>query len=198
MCIRDRGHARIVAIGASTGGPPAVETVISSLPKNFPCSILVIQHMPAVFTASFAQRLDSICQLSVREAQNGDQVSAGEVLIAPGGLHMRVSYSQRNRGSVEVTISEEPKISLYKPSVNATILSVAEMYGPASLGVILTGMGNDGLDGIRAIKSKNGKVIAQEEQSCVVYGMPKAVVDEGLADKILAVEEIPGEIVQSI
>jgi len=195
---RPRGHARIVAIGASTGGPPAVETVISSLPKNFPCSILVIQHMPAVFTASFAQRLDSICQLSVREAQNGDQVSAGEVLIAPGGLHMRVSYSQRNRGSVEVTISEEPKISLYKPSVNATILSVAEMYGPASLGVILTGMGNDGLDGIRAIKSKNGKVIAQEEQSCVVYGMPKAVVDEGLADKILAVEEIPGEIVQSI
>lgn len=193
-----RGHARIVVIGASTGGPPAVQTVICSLPKNFPCGILVVQHMPAVFTTSFAERLDSISQLSVREAQSGDQVNAGEVLIAPGGLHMRISYSQHNKGNVEVTTSEEPKTSLYKPSVNITILSVAEVYGPASLGVILTGMGNDGLNGMRAIKSKRGKVIAQEEQSCVVYGMPKAVVDEGLADKILAVEEIPGEIVQSI
>ena len=193
-----RGHARIVVIGASTGGPPAVQTVICSLPNNFPCPILVVQHMPAVFTTSFAERLNSISQLSVREAQDGTQVKAGEVLIAPGGLHMSVSYSQGNRGSVEVNIKEEPKTSLYKPCVNITILSVAEIYGPASLGVILTGMGNDGLNGMRAIKSKRGKVIAQEEKSCVVYGMPRAVVDEGLADKILAVEEIPGEIVQSI
>ncbi|GAI40983.1 unnamed protein product [marine sediment metagenome] len=111
---------------------------------------------------------------------------------------MAVSRSQDAKGVVEVTVTEEPKRSLYKPSVNITMLSVAEAYGPASLGVILTGMGNDGLEGMRAIKTRRGRTIAQKEESCVVYGMPKAVVDGGLADKILPVEEIPREIIESI
>lgn len=184
-----------VAIGVSTGGPPAVQKVLSVLPADFPAAILIAQHMPPAFTGPFAKRLDNVCAISVKEAEDGEPLTPGTVYIAPGGKHLRIAQ----RGTkLNVVVSPDPADALYKPSANVLISSVAETLGRRALGVILTGMGNDGLEGIRALKGRGGRVLAQNDATCVVYGMPKAIVDAGLADGILGIDEMGPAIISSL
>lgn len=185
----------IVAIGVSTGGPPAVQKVLSALPKDFPAPILIAQHMPAAFTGPFASRLDNLCQISVKEAEHGEKLQDGVAYVCPGGLHMTVDARLSNRN---VIIGSEPKSALYKPSATELMRSVGERAAMRSIGVILTGMGSDGLEGVKVLKEKGGRVLAQNEASCVVYGMPKAIVDAGLADEILDINDVAGAIMASL
>ncbi len=191
--IRKRQHVLgIVAIGSSTGGPPALQAVLTKLPKNLPVGVVVAQHMPPTFTKSLAERLDSLCQLNVREAVDGDKVEAGVVLIAPGGRHLTI----KRRGAASfVVVSTEPSTTLYKPCVDIMLNSVADNYANTTMGVILTGMGNNGVFGMQNVKGKGGVVIAQNEETCVVYGMPRAVIEAGIADHIAGIDEIGAEIV---
>ncbi len=189
--IRKRQHlVNIIAIGSSTGGPPALQAVIPKLPRNLPTGIVIAQHMPPMFTKSLADRLDSLSQLNVREAVDGDLVEAGVVLIAPGGRHMTV---KRKGGQAHVVVSDQPSDTLYKPCVDVMMNSVAEAYGVATMAVILSGMGSNAILGLRTIKTKGGVVIAQNEQTCVVYGMPRAAVEAGVADHIAPIEEVAAE-----
>ncbi|MBK7141021.1 MAG: chemotaxis response regulator protein-glutamate methylesterase [bacterium] len=190
--IRKRQHQiGLVAIGSSTGGPPALQSVITKLPRNFPVGVVIAQHMPPMFTKSLADRLNTLSTLTVREAQDGERIEAGLVLVAPGGRHLTV---KRRGGQVFACVSDEPSTTLYKPCVDVMLNSVAETYGQQTMGVILTGMGNNGIQGIRQIRSKGGVVIAQNEQTCVVYGMPRAVIEAGVADHIAPIESIAAEI----
>ncbi|WP_028574203.1 protein-glutamate methylesterase/protein-glutamine glutaminase [Desulfonatronovibrio hydrogenovorans] len=177
----------IVAIGVSTGGPPAVQKVLSDLPENFPGSILVAQHMPGAFTGPFAKRLNDSTGLNVKEAENGDQIRPGWVYIAPGGSHLKINQKVSR---IDVLVSSEPADALYKPSVNVLFSSVADGVGKRALGVVLTGMGSDGLLGARDLKARGGLLLAQSEDSCVVYGMPKAVVEDGLVDQVVDLEDM--------
>ena len=177
----------VVAIGVSTGGPPAVQKVLSFLPKDFPAAIVIAQHMPAAFTGPFAKRLDGVCQVSVKEAETGDRLAPGQVFIAPGGKHLKLHHRVSR---VEIEITSEPAEALYKPSANVLVGSAAEAVGKRALGVILTGMGSDGLEGVKVLKQKGGRALAQSDASCVVYGMPKAIVDAGLADEIVDIDEM--------
>ena len=185
----------VVAIGVSTGGPPAVQKLISSLPANFPASIVIAQHMPEAFTGPFAKRLDSVSKISVKEAETGDVLKPGHCFVAPGGHHLTLNQLVSR---VELTVSLEPKEALYKPSANVLIASVAKAVGRRGLGVILTGMGNDGMEGIRELKAKGGRALAQSDETCVVYGMPKAIVDENLADEIIGIDDMAGGIVENL
>lgn len=185
----------IVAIGVSTGGPPAVQKILSHLPAEFPASILIAQHMPGAFTGPFAKRLNESTPLNVREAENGDVIRPGWAYIAPGGLHLLISQKVSR---IEAVVSMEPCDALYKPSANVLFSSVARGVGARALGVVLTGMGNDGLLGIRELKNMGGRVLAQSEETCVVYGMPKAIVDEGLADQVVELEKMAETIVASL
>lgn len=186
----------MVAIGASTGGPRAVQSILSHLPQGLATPFVVTVHMPKAFTGAFAERLNDLCKLTVKEAVHGEPVKPGTVLLSPGGVQMRI----KRNGVVNyyVDISDEPQKSLYKPSVDITMASISECYPGRSLGVILTGMGHDGMDGMRCIKEHGGKTIAQNEETCTVYGMPKAVIDAGLADKIIPLDNIAAEIVNMI
>ncbi len=186
----------VVAIGTSTGGPRALQEIITVLPKDFPVPIVIAQHMPPNFTGPFAERLNQLSNIEVKEAEEGDQLRPGLALLAPGRGHMKV-VKKRTLESV-VTISENREEFIYRPSVDALILSIAECYPGRALGVILTGMGNDGLKGLTELKRTGGRVFAQNELTCVVYGMPKAVVDAGLADKVLSLEEMAGEIINAV
>jgi len=182
----------IVSIGTSTGGPKA----LPHMPKDFPVPIIIAQHMPPAFTGPFAERLNQICKISVKEAEEGEPIRPGVALIAPGRGHMRV----RRQRAIEtvVTISENRDEFIYRPSVDALMFSVAECFPGRALGIILTGMGNDGLKGLTALKKTGGRIFAQNEETCVVYGMPKAVVDAGIADKVLPIEEMAGEIINAV
>ena len=177
----------VVAIGVSTGGPPAVQKLLTALPKDFPASIVIAQHMPAAFTGPFAKRLDSICELTVKEAETGDRLGPGRVFIAPGGRHLKIN---QRVSRIDLEVTDDPKEALYKPSANVLIGSVAEGMGRRALGVILTGMGSDGMEGVKVLKQKGGRALAQSDASCVVYGMPKAIVDAGLADEIIDIDDM--------
>lgn len=181
----------IVAIGSSTGGPPALQNILTKLPRNLPAGVVVAQHMPPMFTKSLAERLNSLSQLSVREAMDGDRIEPGLVLIAPGGRHMTV---RKRAGQTFVSVSDEPATTLYKPCVDVMVNSVAEVYGAHTMGVILTGMGSNGLVGMKNIKSHGGLVIAQNEPTCVVYGMPRSVIEAGLADHVSPIDCIASDI----
>jgi two-component system, chemotaxis family, protein-glutamate methylesterase/glutaminase len=188
----NHGRHKILAIGASTGGPPALQHILTRFPKDFPVPIIIAQHMPKLFTQSFAQRLNTASQIEVKEAQNGEMLRPGTALVAPGDTHMGI----RRRGNdVIVELVNDTKY-IFRPSVDLLMSSTANTYGPHSLGIILTGMGNDGLSGIKEIKSKNGYVIAQDEDTCVVYGMPRAVVNANMADAVLPIDKIPEEIIK--
>lgn len=198
MPARTTGERRIglVAIGTSTGGPKALQEVITKLPKDFPVPIVIAQHMPASFTRPFAERLNQLSQIAVKEAEEGEPLVNGVAMVAPGRGHMRVL---RKRGiDTVISISDNKEEFTYRPSVDALMSSVAECFPGRALGVILTGMGNDGVKGLIALKNTGGRIFAQNEDTCVVYGMPKAVVDAGIADKVLPIEEIAGEIVNSV
>lgn len=198
MPVRTTGERRInlVSIGASTGGPKALQEIIPKLPKDFPTRIVIAQHMPPNFTGPFAERLNQLSQITVKEAEEGEPLKNGVAYVAPGRGHMRV---KRVRGIETIlTISDNKDEFIYRPSVDALMLSVAEFFPGRALGVILTGMGNDGLKGLIELKKTGGRIFAQNEDTCVVYGMPKAVVDTGIADKVLPIEEMAGEIINAV
>lgn len=177
----------VVSIGVSTGGPPAVQKLLTGLPANFPVPILVAQHMPASFTGPFAARLNAQCPIAVKEAEPVERARPGTVYICPGGKHLRL---ENRGGSLMLAVTEEPKDALYKPSANVLMETTGIAAGRKALGVTMTGMGNDGLNGTMVLKERGGWAIAQNELSCVVYGMPKAVVDAGLADEVVDIDDM--------
>lgn len=181
----------LLAIGASTGGPPALQTILNHLPANFPAAVAVVQHMPPNFTRFFAERLNESCALEVREAEEGDQVRRGRILIAPGGVNM--SFLREN-GEVRVRLCAQREQDKFVPSVNAMMESAAEVFGGRTLGIILTGMGDDGRIGMRAIKEKNGVTIAESEDTAIVFGMPAEAIKEGVVDHVLQLGDITGKI----
>lgn len=178
-----------IALGISTGGPFSLQKVIPKLSKKIHIPIFIVQHMPPKFTKSLAERLNGLSELEVKEAEDGETVRDGVVYIAPGGLHMTVS--KKIAGNTSIEISKEPSTTLHRPSVDVMIESVVNVYGKYALGIIMTGMGKDGLEGIKKLKELGGYCLVQDESSCVVYGMPKSVVDAGLADVIAPLESIP-------
>ncbi len=189
------GPRDLVVIGVSTGGPPVVQKILSSLPADLPACILVAQHMPATFTGPFAKRLDNVCQIDVSEAVDGDKFKIGHAYVCPGGKHIGI----RMRGPLpEVSVTEEPRDALYKPTVNLLMETAGRTMGRRTLGVMLTGMGSDGCEGARVLREKGGCLIAQNEASCVVYGMPKAVVDAKLANLILDADDIAKAIITTV
>ena len=181
-------HAEVVVIASSTGGPQALRHVIPALPGDLPVPVLVVQHLPAGFTARLAASLDDASPLMVEEAKPGVMIEAGKVLIAPGGVHMRVSRARRVRLSLD---DHECGV---RPSVNPTMESLAGVYGAATLGVVLTGMGSDGTRGAGLIKAAGGMIFAEDESTCVVYGMPKSVANAGFVDEVLPLRRIASEI----
>lgn len=185
----------LVAIGVSTGGPPAVQKVLSTLPKDFPGSIVIAQHMPAAFTGPFAARLDGVSQLTVKEAENGERLAKGHVYVAPGGRHLSLDQKVSR---IDLVVSDEPKDAIYKPSADVLIGSAAEAVGRRGLGVVLTGMGSDGKVGVQRLKGKGGRALAQSDSTCVVYGMPKAVVDANLVDEIVDIDDMAAAIVENL
>jgi len=185
----------LVAIGVSTGGPPAVQKVLSVLPQDFPAGILIAQHMPAAFTGPFAKRLDGVCQITVKEAEDGERLQTGVAYVAPGGKHLRID---QKISRIDVRVVEEPREALYKPSASVLFDAVALGVGRRALGVVLTGMGSDGLEGMRVLKAKGGRALAQSDSTCVVYGMPKAIVDAGLADEIVDIDDMGEAILHNL
>jgi two-component system chemotaxis response regulator CheB len=185
---------KIVAIGVSTGGPQALEFVLSQLPGDFPGAITVVQHMPDGFTDMFARRLDEVCPLRVKEAQSGDLLLPGRVLICPGSRHMKVK--RLPLGDIAV-LSDEPRVNGHRPSVDVLLRSVAEEFRQNAVGVLMTGMGDDGAEGLGSIKREGGMTIAQSEESCVVYGMPKAAIERGYAIRVVGLD-IMGSTLQAI
>lgn len=180
---------KIIAIGASTGGTEALKRVLTKLPHNTP-GIVVVQHMPAAFTSSFAQRLDELCQMNVKEAEDGDSVVNGQILLAPGNLHM---LFKRSGARYYVEVKTGPLVHYQRPAVDVLFKSVAKYAGANALGIILTGMGRDGAAGMLEMKNAGAVNIAQDKKSCVVYGMPKEAVEQGAVDHILNLEEISGK-----
>ncbi len=188
---REHGPVDVVAIASSTGGPPAIQAILSVLPADFNAGIVISQHMPAGFTKSFAERLNKLSPLMVSEAATGDQVKAGTVLIAPGGNHLIV---KKVRGGFVVELAPRSPADRYIPSADRMMVSVAEACGAATLGVVLTGMGNDGVKGVIAINKGGGQCLAESEKSAVVFGMPQEAIRTGLVDKVLELSEMAGEI----
>jgi two-component system, chemotaxis family, protein-glutamate methylesterase/glutaminase len=184
---------RVLVIGASTGGPMALQQVLKPLPKDFPVPILLVQHMPAAFTGPFASRLDQVCNIRVKEAIDGDVLAPGKALLAPGGKQMVI---EARNGGTYVRIQESQAGQHYRPSVDVTFTSVARAYQGKTLALVLTGMGADGREGARLLKQGGSAVWAQDEKSCVVYGMPAAVVEAKLADDVLPLPEIGPHILQ--
>ena len=187
---RGAPRTRIVVIGSSTGGPQALQTVITGLPAHFPCPVVVVQHMPAGFTNALAGRLHGVSRVNVKEAQDGELLEPGCVYIAPGSYHLRILHES---GVRRIALSDEPPVGNHRPAVNVMYDSVAPL-GRDVVAVILTGMGSDGREGMRKIKENGGYCIAQDEATCVVYGMPKSVIDAGLADEICPLSQIAGAI----
>jgi two-component system chemotaxis response regulator CheB len=182
---------KVVAIGASTGGTEALRLVLEALPPDAP-GIAIVQHMPEVFTRAFADRLSKTCRVEVKEARSGDRLGEGRVLVAPGNQHLRV---RRTGGHYEAIVTDGPLVSRHRPSVNVLFRSVAEAAGPNAVGVILTGMGEDGADGLLEMRRAGAATLAQDEASCVVFGMPKEAIDRGAVQDVLPLDRIPAAIV---
>lgn len=194
--VYNRGVAkhRLLILGTSTGGPVALQTILTSLPGNFPVPILLVQHMPGTFTNAFAERLNRICQVRVSEAKDNDPLKPGHALLAPGGKQLMVDARQ---GGIVRVIDGDARMN-YKPSVDVTFGSAAKAFSNKVLAVVLTGMGADGRDGAKMLKSAGSHVWAQNQESCVIYGMPMAVVNAGLADEVIHLNEIPRRLVEAI
>jgi len=184
----------VIVIGASTGGPVALSEVLTSIPAKFPVPIVLIQHMPANFTMAFAERLDRECHINVRHAEHGDVLEPGVALLAPGGMQLLFNRHAPNR----VDVIEGDAALNYKPSVDVAFTSAAEGYGNRALGMVLTGMGSDGCEGARVIKSKGGTIWSQDEATSVIYGMPMAVAREGLSDMVLPLYQLGPHLVEAV
>ncbi len=195
VVVTERKDLRGVVLAVSTGGPFALLKILPRLPKNFPLGIAIVQHMPPKFTLSLAERLNSLSEVHIKEAEDGEPMEPGKVMIAPGGQHLTFV---RNGRDILTHIGLEPLNTLYRPCADIMMTSAVDAIRAPLLGIVMTGMGKDGLEGARAIKKTGGVMIAQDEESCVVYGMPKAVVDEGLADFNPPLEEIPTTLVKLV
>ena len=190
---------RLVVIAASTGGPKAIIEVMRKMPADINASFLIVQHMPKGFTRAFAERISWNSSIRTKEAEDGDMVFRGVGYVAPAGLHMVMeSLLDDKNGKFRLRLDETSLVNYVRPSADVTMNSVADLFGNNTIAVVLTGMGKDGLEGARAIKERGGKVIAQDEESSVVYGMPGAVVDAGLADRVLSLRDIPEEIIRMV
>jgi two-component system chemotaxis response regulator CheB len=185
----------VLAIGTSTGGPNALAEVIPHLPGDFPVPVVVVQHMPPLFTRLLAERLNSRSPLSVREGEAGQVLKAGEVWIAPGGYHMTLA---RKTGGVCLELNQDPPENSCRPAVDVLFRSVAGVYGPSVLAVVMTGMGADGLRGAKTIRESGGEVFAQDEETSVVWGMPGAIVGAGQADQVCPLGKISSEVVRRV
>ena len=193
---RSPTHDKIIVIAASTGGPPAISYILSSLPKESPCPVIVIQHMPAKFTHSFAKRLETICSMKVKVAEKGDLLKNGTAYIAPGDYHLEL---ERTLGTgVYISLSKKRRELGLRPCANITMRTAAMIYKDATIGVVLTGMGHDGTNGSKFIKRHYGTVIIESKKSCVVYGMPGAVFKSGYYDLVLNLEDIPVALIQCL
>lgn len=187
---------KIVVVGTSTGGPKALQEILPTLPADLPIAVLAVQHMPPGFTAPFAKRLDGLSKVRIREARQGEAVEPGTVLIAPAGQQTTV-YT--NGGSkVSICLSDTPHDTPHKPSVDVTMASVAEVFGRHSMGIILTGMGSDGLQGMSAIRAAGGITIGQDEATCAVYGMPRCCAESGVLQRVVPLSEVPRQILQAL
>ena len=185
---------KVIAIGASTGGTEALKDVLTRMPPNSP-GIIVVQHMPAHFTTAFAERLNSLCQVSVKEAADNDSVTPGTALVAPGNFHMLL---RRSGARYYVEVKDGPRVHHQRPSVDILFKSTAKYAGPNSIGVILTGMGADGAEGLLEMKQAGAKTIAQDEKTCVVFGMPKEAIKLGAADKVVPLGQVAQEILRAV
>jgi two-component system chemotaxis response regulator CheB len=183
----------VIAVGASTGGTEALRVILEAMPSDAPGMVLV-QHMPEGFTGAFAQRLNQSCVVEVKEAVNGDRVVTGLALIAPGNRH---SIVHRDGTQYVVEVMDGPLVSRHRPSVDVLFRSVAQSAGPNAIGVILTGMGNDGAEGLLEMKKAGAFTIAQDESSCVVFGMPKEAIERGAVDKVATLSRIPHELLNA-
>lgn len=189
-----RRDFQAMVLGISTGGPFALLNMLPQLPENFPLGIAIVQHMPPRFTHSLAERINSLAKLTVKEAEEGDILEQGIVLIAPGGKHLTF---RKSGSEIIAKISDLPSTTLYRPCADIMMTSAVETFNAPLLGVIMTGMGKDGLEGLRLLKKKGGYVVAQNEESCVVYGMPKAVVDDGIADAVVPLDDVASVLYQT-
>ncbi|MEM6646108.1 MAG: chemotaxis response regulator protein-glutamate methylesterase, partial [Bacteroidota bacterium] len=188
-------QAQLVAIGISTGGPSSLRAVLPVFPADFPVPVVIVQHMPAQFTASLAQRLDSLSAITVCEAADGMPVEPGHAYVAPGGKQLL--FSRARIGQTTFRVADEP-VHLHKPSVDVLFESAATTYRGNVLGVVMTGMGHDGREGARVLRAQGGRIIAQDEASSVVYGMPRAVAEAGLTDAVVGLDNIGTTIVRSV
>lgn len=186
---------RAVLIGTSTGGPPALKAVLPAFPADFPVPVLIVQHMPPKYTESLARRLNECCALDVSEAAHGTEVVAGRILIAPGGQQTRLV---RANDDVRIQVTNDPPEHGCRPSVDYLFRSAVKVFDGAAIGVIMTGMGRDGTEGCTLLKTHGGCVIAQHEDDCTVYGMPKSIIEAGLADKIVPLERIGRTVVRHV
>lgn len=191
-----RPQPKIVVLGTSTGGPKALQEILPRFPVDLPVGVIVVQHMPPGFTAPFARRLDGISKLKVHEARQGEVIEAGTVYVAPAGSQTTVYSTSGTKAAI--CLSDTPSDTLHKPSVDVTMSSVAELFGPQSLGVILTGMGSDGLHGMTAIRDAGGITIGQDEASCAIYGMPRCCAENGVLQHVLPLTDIPTQILQAL
>jgi two-component system chemotaxis response regulator CheB len=193
--VRGADHGGIVAIGTSTGGPRALSVVIPGLPKDLAAPVVVVQHMSAGFTRSLAGRLDRESSVRVKEAEAGETLEAGVVYLAPGDWHLSV---EGPAGRARACLDQKPPLLGVRPCVDVLFQSVADVYGSSAVGVVLTGMGRDGVKGLRAMKARHAKVIAQDEDSCVVYGMPRAAVQSGCVDRIVPLDKVASAVVEML
>lgn len=184
----------VVAIGISTGGPAALKELLPLLPAHFPLPVLIVQHMPRLFTKTFAESLEKNSKLKIGEARDGEEVKPGAVYIAPGGAQMKVKRGER--GEVLVQITDDPAENFCKPSADYLFRSVAQVYGSKALGVIMTGMGSDGTLGLKLMKQQGAQIIAQDRETCVVWGMPRMAFESGVVDIELPLHEIAPELIR--
>ncbi|WP_290652620.1 chemotaxis response regulator protein-glutamate methylesterase [Idiomarina sp.] len=187
---------QVLAIGTSTGGPVALQKILTQLPADFPYPIVMVQHMPAAFTKAFSQRLDGLCKVRVKEAEDGDVLRPGQAYLAPGGKQMIVDGTSSN-ARLRIKEDNSGRVT-YKPSVDITFASLSKLFGGKVLGVILTGMGADGREGARMLKQKGATIWAQDEASCVVYGMPQAVASAGISSRSISLNEMAKAIVKEV
>lgn len=197
---KGRGLIDIVAIGTSTGGPLALQMLLPKFPRDINFAILVVQHMPQGFTAPLARRLDTLCDIKIQEAVEGDIVMPGVSLIAPAGLHMTLKKVQSSEFGLQrrVRLGTEPLDALHRPSVDVLFASVARLYGKRAIGVILTGMGSDGTKGLGVIKEEGGFAIAQDEATSAIFGMPRVAIENKVVDKVLPITSIAEEILSRV
>jgi len=194
--VRSKQHAiDVVAVGSSTGGPPALQIILTRLPSDFQAAILISQHMPKGFTGPLAERLDKLSQLKIKEAEEGDLISKGTVYVCPGGAHLGISQKKQK---LVIALKEGRLTDKYTPSVDYMMTSAAEHYGASSMGVILTGMGNDGRNGMLEIKTRGGYTIAEAESSAVVFGMPAEAIKNNAVETVLPISEIPSAIIRVV